>query len=147
MSDFFKDPPDADKVTPSDTLVGHKPLSGSATRMVRHVYGTPEAHEAIEKLMEKIGPIMFYQPGEPGDCIFTICFRFWEFIAGENDILFGKLDQVPVYIDQREARKWKYSRLVLDVAPGGPVDFSIAAGDNLHFVSRAIIMNLEFFLK
>ena len=147
MAEFSKPHSEAVKVAPTVTLVEHKPLSRSVTRLEGHVYGTPEAHEAIEKLKEKTGPIMFYQPGEPSDCIFPICFRLCEFIAGENDIIFGKIDQVPVYIDKREARKWKYSQLLFDVATGEPSSYSISAGDNLHFVSRSIIMNLEFFLK
>ncbi len=146
MTEFFKPHSDAVKVAPTVTLVEQKPINRSVSRMGGRVFCTPEANEAIKKLTEEIGPIMFYQPGGPSDCIFPICFRLWEFIASGNDILFGKLDNIPVYIDKRRAQNWKYFQLVLDVAPGAPRSFSIAAGDNLHFVSRSSIMNPEFFL-
>jgi hypothetical protein len=41
------------------------------------------------------------------------------------------------YIDKRLDQAWHQEQFLLDVAPGEPEDFSLPAGDNLHFVTRA----------
>ena len=88
---------------------------------------------------------MFYQPGGPEDGFPPICLELYGFIFTEKDILLGRVAHTPAYVDKREAERWKNSSLLIDVATGEPEGFSIAAGDGLHFVSKAQIMKLEFF--
>lgn len=90
---------------------------------------------------------MFYQSGGCCDGSLPICFRFGEFILGDNDILLGKLGETPVYIDYRQYDVWKNTQLILDVAPGEPEGFSIAAGEGMHFVTRSNIKKLDFVVK
>lgn len=90
---------------------------------------------------------MFYQSGGCCDGSLPICFKLGEFIIGENDILLGRIDDTPVYIDNRQYEVWKNSQLILDVAKGEPQGFSIGAGDNLHFVTKSKIMKLEFIVE
>ncbi len=111
------------------------------------VTATPEAREAIQRLKREVGPIMFYQPGGCFDGSLPICFKLVEFIIGENDIFLGKVDGTPVYIDSRQYEEWKNTQLVLDVAPGESVGFSIAAGDNLHFVTKSNFMKADFVIR
>jgi uncharacterized protein (DUF779 family) len=58
-----------------------------------------------------------------------------EFLVGGIDILLGDIDGCPFYIDKRLDQAWHQEQFLLDVAAGEPEDFSLAAGDNLHFVT------------
>lgn len=111
------------------------------------VTATPEALRAIEKLKEEIGPIMFYQSGGCNDESLPMCFKLEEFIIGKKDVLLGRIDDTPVYIDKRHYLAWEDSLLILDVAPGEPNGFSIAAADKLHFVSRSRKLKLDISLE
>jgi uncharacterized protein (DUF779 family) len=80
---------------------------------------------------------MFVQSG--GCCAGStpMCFPLGEFVVGDIDVLLGEIDNCPFYIDRRLDQAWKQDRFLLDVAVGAPEDFSLAAGDNLHFVTRS----------
>ena len=102
------------------------------------VEATPAARAAIARLRADRGePVMFVQSG--GCCAGStpMCFPAGELIIGDIDILLGEIDGCPFYIDSRLDEAWGRSRLVLDVADGPPEGFSLAAGDDRHFVTRS----------
>jgi uncharacterized protein (DUF779 family) len=80
---------------------------------------------------------MFVQSG--GCCAGStpMCFPDGEMVIGDIDVLLGDIDGCPFYIDARLDDAWGRDQLVLDVATGPPEGFSLAAGDNLHFVTRS----------
>jgi hypothetical protein len=65
-----------------------------------------------------------------------MCFRQGEFITGSGDLLLAEVGQCPFYIDLRLYQAWGEPVLTLDVEPGFPEGFSLAAGDGMHFVVR-----------
>ena len=65
-----------------------------------------------------------------------MCFPRGEYLTGSGDLLLGSVEGCPFYIDRRLESAWHFGRLVLDVEPGDPEGFSLAAGDGLHFVTR-----------
>ena len=86
------------------------------------------------------------RPGRPGDVRpirrllrrkHTDVLSGREFLVGAIDVLLGDIDGCPFYIDKRLDQAWHQEQFLLDVAPGEPEDFSLAAGDNLHFVTRS----------
>jgi uncharacterized protein (DUF779 family) len=102
------------------------------------VEATLAARQAITRLLAvRGGPVMFVQSG--GCCAGStpMCFPAGELIIGDIDVLLGEIDGCPFYIDSRLDEAWGRDRLVLDVAAGPPEGFSLAAGDNLHFVTRS----------
>ena len=102
------------------------------------IIATPAAHEAIRLLRAaRGGPVMFVQSG--GCCAGStpMCFPVGEFLIGDIDVLLGEINGCPFYIDKRLDQAWHQEQFLLDVAPGEPEDFSLAAGDNLHFVTRS----------
>ena len=102
------------------------------------ITATPAAREAIRRLRAvRGGPVMFIQSG--GCCAGStpMCYPVGEFLIGDIDVLLGDIDGCPFYIDQRLDQAWHQEQFLLDVAPGEPEDFSLAAGDNLHFVTRS----------
>ena len=78
---------------------------------------------------------MFVQSG--GCCAGStpMCFPHGEFILGDIDVLLGEIEGCPFYIDKRLDQAWHQDQFILDVAAGEPEDFSLAAGENLHFVT------------
>ena len=110
-------------------------MSQSPTPTTR-LTATPAARKAINALRATRGaPVMFVQSG--GCCAGStpMCFPLGEFITGDVDILLGDIDGSPFYIDKRLDQAWHQDVFLLDVADGPPEDFSLAAGDNLHFVT------------
>ncbi len=102
------------------------------------VKASPAARQAITRLYAVRGsPVMFVQSG--GCCAGStpMCFPTGELIVGDIDVFLGEIDGCPFYIDSRLDEAWGRDRLVLDVAAGAPEGFSLAAGDNLRFVTRS----------
>ena len=106
--------------------------------LLARITATPAAREAIRRLCAvRGGPVMFVQSG--GCCAGStpMCFPVGEFLVGDIDVLLGDIDGCPFYIDKRLDQAWHQEQFLLDVAVGEPEDFSLAAGDNLHFVTRS----------
>jgi uncharacterized protein (DUF779 family) len=109
--------------------------SESAVRIT----ATPAAYQAITRLhADRGGPVMFIQSG--GCCAGStpMCFPAGEFLIGDNDVLLGEIDGCPFYIDKSLDDAWRQDRFELDVRVGEPEDFSLAAGDNLHFITNSL---------
>jgi uncharacterized protein (DUF779 family) len=108
----------------------------SESAIPARITATPAAREAITRLRAARGvPVMFVQSG--GCCAGStpMCFPMGEFILGDIDVLLGDIDGSPFYIDKRLDEAWHQDVFLLDVAEGEPEDFSLPAGDNLHFVT------------
>jgi uncharacterized protein (DUF779 family) len=101
------------------------------------VVATPAALEAIARLVEERGPIMFFQSGGCCDGSLPICFDDGEFLVGPHDVLLGEVGGAPFYIDHRQHEVWKHTQLILDVGEGEPEGFSLAAGEGRHFITRS----------
>jgi uncharacterized protein (DUF779 family) len=102
------------------------------------VEATSAARQAITRLRAvQGGPVMFVQSG--GCCAGStpMCYPAGELIIGDIDVLLGEIDGCPFYIDSRLDDAWGRDGLVLDVTHGPPEGFSLAAGDDLHFVTRS----------
>ena len=102
------------------------------------ISATPAARQAIARLRADRGhSVMFIQSG--GCCAGStpMCYADGEFVVGDIDVLLGDIDGCPFYIDKRLDEAWHQDQFILDVAPGEPEDFSLAAGTDLHFVTRS----------
>ena len=106
---------------------------------LERVVATPAALEAIERLQSARGPIMFFQSGGCCDGSVPMCFDDGELVIGDRDLLIGRVGGCPFYIDARQFEAWKASTLTLDVGAGAPEGFSLAAGEDEHFVTRSTV--------
>ncbi len=104
---------------------------------VARVVATPAALEAIAQLVRERGPVMFFQSGGCCDGSLPICFAEGEFVIGPHDVLLGDVGCCPFYIDFRQFQVWEHTQLILDVGEGEPEGFSLAAGDDQHFMTRS----------
>lgn len=98
------------------------------------IVATEAAREAIARLRAAKGGVMFVVSGGCCDGSAPMCFLAGDFRIGSGDLLLGEIDGSPVYIDSSQDDVWGRPSFVLDVEPGSPDGFSLAAGDNLHFV-------------
>jgi uncharacterized protein len=106
---------------------------GQATRLV----ATEAARQAVTRLRAARGPLMFVQSAGCCGGSAPMCFEAGEFITGPGDVLVGEVAGCPFYMDARQYAVWHTGQLVLDVEPGTPEGFSLAAGDGRHFVTRS----------
>lgn len=99
------------------------------------VEATPAALDAIARLCVERGPVMFMQSGGCCDGSLPLCFPVTDFSVGVNDVLLGEVGGCPFYIQGQQDEAWGRPRFILDVADGLPEGFSLAAGDDAHFVT------------
>src|SRR3954467_5424195 len=93
---------------------------------------TPDAFRAVTALRADRGAaVMFVQSA--GCCAGSVpmCFPDGEFAVGEHDVLLGRVDGCPFYIDEQLDAAWHRPHVELDVAAGEPEGFSLAAAPGL----------------
>jgi uncharacterized protein (DUF779 family) len=105
------------------------------------VVATPAALEAIAELVGEQGPLMFFQSGGCCDGSLPICFSEGEFVIGPHDVCLGDVGGCAFYIDFRQFQVWEHTQLILDVGDGEPEGFSLAAGEDLHFITRSRVFS------
>ncbi len=110
---------------------------GAERDTVARVVATAAALEAIARLVREQGPVMFFQSGGCCDGSLPICFAEGEFVISPHDVLLGDVGGCPFYIDFRQFQVWEHTQLILDVGEGEPEGFSLAAGEDLHFITRS----------
>ena len=77
------------------------------------VMATPAALAAIGDLVERRGPVMFFQSGGCCDGSLPMCFDEGELVIGDHDVLLGTVGGCPFYIDHRQYEAWKHTQLIL----------------------------------
>ena len=107
------------------------------------VIATPAALDAIASLIERRGPVMFFQSGGCCDGSLPMCFEEGEFVIGMHDVLLGRVGGCPFYIDGRQYEVWKHTQLILDVGLGAPEGFSLPAGTDEHFIIRSKVLSQD----
>ncbi|MCX4853327.1 DUF779 domain-containing protein [Streptomyces canus] len=104
---------------------------------VGHVTATRAARRAITALCAAHGgPVMFVQSGGCCDGSDPMCFPGGEFALGAGDMLVGVVNGCTFHMDADLYEALGRPIFVLDVEPGTPGGFSLAAGDGLRFVTR-----------
>jgi uncharacterized protein (DUF779 family) len=109
---------------------------GGGQVAARRVVATEAARQAVIRLRAARGPLMFVQSAGCCGGSVPMCFPAGEYQTGPGDVLLGRIVGCPFYMDMRQYMAWHPAQLVLDVEPGSPEGFSLAAGDGLHFVTR-----------
>jgi uncharacterized protein len=104
--------------------------------MTDAVQATPAALEAIRRLEDVHGPIVFHQSGGCCDGTSPLCLKDGELPQGPYDLRLGEIGGAPFYIDADQYERWGRPRFLIDVAPGAAEGFSLEGLDSLHFISR-----------
>ena len=90
-------------------------------------HATEAARQAVYRLRAARGPLMFVQSAGCCDGSAPMCLPAGEYLAGPGDVLLGRIAGCTFYMDARQYRAWHPDLLVLDVEPGVPEGFSLAA--------------------
>jgi uncharacterized protein len=110
---------------------------------VAPITATPTAVDAVTKLRQLRGSLVFYQSGGCCGGSLPMCFDEGEFRIGDNDVLLGFVVDCPFYIDPRQYERWKHTQLILDVGEGEPQGFSLGPADGWHFITRSRVFSPE----
>ena len=101
------------------------------------VDATPAALDTIERLVQKHGPLAFFQSGGCCDGSAAMCLAQGEMAPGPSDLKLGELGGCPFYVDRDQYQRWGSPEFVIDVAPGAAGGFSLEGLDDVHFVTRS----------
>lgn len=101
---------------------------------LKDVSVTPAAADLLAELAAEHGPLSLQISGSYG--VSVICTRAGELRQGARDQQVGAVGDVPVFMMLNEARYWRDTSVVIDVAKGVGVGFSIEGPRRVHFTLR-----------
>lgn len=101
---------------------------------LKHINATETAEALLRKLRAQHGPLRLQISGSYG--VSVICLPADELRIGARDELVGHLGETPVYMMLNEERYWRDTSVVVDVAKGVGVGFSIEGPERVHFTLR-----------
>lgn len=105
--------------------------------MTKRVLATDAALELIELLKTKHGPLMFHQSGGCCDGSSPMCYPEGELIIGSQDVLLGRIGDVPFYMHKNQFDYWKHTQLIIDVVEGRGGMFSLEGVEGKRFLTRS----------
>jgi hypothetical protein len=98
------------------------------------ILATPGAQRLIGQLRAEHGPLSLHISHSYG--VTVTCLREHELKLGSSDLPFGSVCACPVYIMASIADYWSSGEIVLDVAPGIGLGFSLEGPTRSHFTLR-----------
>lgn len=104
---------------------------------IRRVTSTPEAEQLIERLVERHGPVAFFQFGGCKEGGVTACLTRAELLPSDEDVKIGEVAGAPFYVNAELYARAGRPMCVLDVAPGAAEGLPLDGLDEFHFVTRA----------
>jgi uncharacterized protein (DUF779 family) len=106
------------------------------------VVATSEALALIARLTAQHGPLMFHISGGCCDGSAPLCFARGEFKVGRQDFLLGLVaGDVPVWIGENTFAYWRYTRLILDAAPGRGAGMSLETPEGMRFLAVSELLD------
>ena len=107
------------------------------TFAIRRVTPTPKAEELIERLVERHGPVAFFQFGGCKEGGVTACLTRAELLPSDGDVKIGEVAGAPFYVNAELYARAGRPTCVLDVEPGAAEGLPLDGLDEFHFVTRA----------
>jgi hypothetical protein len=104
---------------------------------IRRVTPTPEAEELIERLVERHGPVAFFQSGGCKEGGVTACLTRAELLLSDEDVKIGEVGGCPFYVNAELYVRAGRPTCLLDVEPGAAEGLPLEGLDDFHFVTRA----------
>lgn len=110
---------------------------------IQRVIATDEALELLELLKAKHGPLMFHQSGGCCDGSSPMCYPDGDLMIGAQDVLLGKIGDVPFYMLKTQFEYWKHTQLIIDVVDGRGGMFSLEGVEGKRFLTRSRAFTAE----
>lgn len=111
--------------------------------MLERVLATDATLELIEQLKVKHGPLMFHQSGGCCDGSSPMCYPDGDLIIGDQDVLLGRIGDVPFYMHKNQYEYWKHTQLIIDVVDGRGGMFSLEGVEGKRFLTRSRAFTTE----
>lgn len=111
--------------------------------MLERVLATDATLELIEQLKVKHGPLMFHQSGGCCDGSSPMCYPDGDLIIGDQDVLLGRIGDVPFYMHKNQYDYWKHTQLIIDVVDGRGGMFSLEGVEGKRFLTRSRAFTAE----
>ena len=104
---------------------------------------TKEAAEIVKQLQLKHGDLIFHQSGGCCDGSAPMIFEKGDMYLDESDILLGKIEGVPFYMNQDQFEYWKHTHLTVDITKGRGASFSLEIPLGLRFLIHSRLLTEE----
>jgi uncharacterized protein (DUF779 family) len=101
---------------------------------LKNISATDAATDLLSKLQAEHGPLRLQISGSYG--VSVICLPADELRLGARDELVGHIGETPVTMMINEERYWRDAQVIIDVANGVGVGFSIEGPERVHFTLR-----------
>lgn len=110
---------------------------------------SPAAVTLLQRLVDRIGPLMFHQSGGCCDGSSPMCFPAGDFITSDADVLLGLFElpladgstsPIEFWMSAEQFRYWRHTYLTVDVVDGRGSGFSVEAPDGKRFLIRSEVL-------
>ena len=103
---------------------------------VERVVATDAARALLQRLRERHGVIFLYQSHGCCDGSTPMAFQPGEMRLTPDDLRYGEIDGVTMWVGRTQAAYMQGTQLILDVGQGSLGTFSLEDGEGLHFKVR-----------
>jgi uncharacterized protein (DUF779 family) len=95
------------------------------------------ARTLLEDLRKRHGALVLHQSPIYCDGFTPVCLPKTDFVQCANDVLLGRIGEVPYYGSGALAQYWRGMSIELDTNPGTPSPVSLESGTGLRLVLNA----------
>lgn len=110
---------------------------------VERVVATPEALALLARLRARHGEVFLYQSHGCCDGSTPMAFKPGEMQLTADDLHYGDIDGVTLWVGRTQASYMQGTQLTLDVGQGSLGTFSLEDGEGLHFKARSRLWSDE----
>ena len=111
--------------------------------MVERVSATPAALAFIEFLIQKHGPVMFFQQGGCCENTAPLCYPQGEFKLSPHDVYLGEIGGAPYHMGHRDFEFWQNTHLIVDLIEGRSGTFALDGPEGKTFICRSRLFTDE----
>ncbi|RTL53160.1 MAG: DUF779 domain-containing protein [Rhodocyclaceae bacterium] len=117
--------------------------------MEKRVMAAPEALDLLKVLKERYGPdLLFIQICGYCDHSSVYCYKVGEFMVSPQDVLIGRIDGVPYYVDASQHELFKRRQIIISVVKGDRSgDLSLEGTEGVIFRVSSHELSEEEFSK
>ena len=112
---------------------------------------TAAALGMVQRLIDRVGPLMFHQSGGCCDGSAPMCFPAGDFLTGDADVLMGRFavplldggaagggtSELEFWMSAEQFEYWRHTHLTIDLVDGRGAGFSLEAPDGKRFLTRS----------
>lgn len=102
---------------------------------------TEKAIEVIELLKNKHGNLLFQQSAGCCDGTVPMCYAADGFYIGSQNLLIGKIADVPYYVEKSHYEYMKHMQIIVDAIEGQGASFSLESVEGFAFIAHSKVLS------